>query len=274
MIRLAFVLLFFATATTVDAQPSLTIKEESLNFDSLTNSQRSIKKVGQLSNEDAEKRGFDLKLHTALADGKTGRQCTDELISAQWNQDVWHFFNSEAHFDNCAFASSLNYIRELRGSTGKAIENKDIKSALKGLGQILHAIQDFYAHSNYVELMHTEYNDFSRVPIISIWNNDGESTIKQLLPKGLISGIWKASLPSSKFCGDKGLTHSQLAKDNISTTSGEKILDKWHKTGFEAAYSLADNASFEFLQWAYKEWPLLEETCGPIIGYGLLFERR
>jgi hypothetical protein len=118
------------------------------------------------------------------------------------------------HFDNNSFAKSLEYIGGVSadfssgtGLWGKVQNALHVYTAAKGkaglehlvekssiqfwgnLGGILHADQDFYAHSNYVELM---LNFGARVssgsglrfipPNIPTW--DGSNTIRITLPSG------------------------------------------------------------------------------------------
>lgn len=62
------------------------------------------------------------------------------------------FGHDEFHFDNNAFAQSRAYIREQRALIGPALEAGQVMSAWMAFGRLTHTAQDFYAHSNYVDL--------------------------------------------------------------------------------------------------------------------------
>lgn len=72
-------------------------------------------------------------------------------------------FVSKVHFDNCDFDAGLDhlaslmdevasYARAAEATTDNAERDDAVSHAFFALGQALHSIQDFYAHSNYVEL--------------------------------------------------------------------------------------------------------------------------
>ena len=42
--------------------------------------------------------------------------------------------------------------------------------AMTRLGQVLHAVQDFYAHSNYVDLMDEWETAYDNIGPIQLWN--------------------------------------------------------------------------------------------------------
>ncbi|MEX3973830.1 HET-C-related protein [Paraburkholderia caribensis] len=240
------------------------------DIDQLPNSKLAERRVGTLSDEEAAKRGFDVKLHTALVKGTVGRACSNVLAGAQWNQDVWHFFDSSAHFDNCAFGASLDYVDTLLAEVDSAVKSGNRDAALKAVGQTLHAIQDFYAHSNYIELSAQDTPAFANVPVLRIWESSGRDAVLGM--KALRSGLWGPSNP--KFCPAGSKTHSQLAKDNPGTESGQALMKSWGITGYVAAYQMAERASEDFLKWAYVKWPYLEQTCGPVVGFAVVVDRR
>ncbi|MBN2118920.1 MAG: hypothetical protein JW730_20300 [Anaerolineales bacterium] len=60
--------------------------------------------------------------------------------------------HDEYHFDNNAFEKSYAYIEEQRLLTTSALRRQDVSSAWSAFGRLTHTAQDFYAHSNYVDL--------------------------------------------------------------------------------------------------------------------------
>lgn len=60
--------------------------------------------------------------------------------------------HDEYHFDSNAFAESYAYLEEQRSLTVSSLEANDVRSAWSAFGRLLHSAQDFYAHSNYIDL--------------------------------------------------------------------------------------------------------------------------
>jgi hypothetical protein len=78
----------------------------------------------------------------------------EQIIAANLNQDRLRgqIGHDEYHFDNNAFEQSYAYIEEQRALTVSALRAKDLSSAWSAFGRLTHTVQDFYAHSNYVNL--------------------------------------------------------------------------------------------------------------------------
>ncbi len=76
------------------------------------------------------------------------------LIAANLGQDDLRgqFGHDEYHFDNNAFDQGYAYLAEQRQLTLDALHRGDIPTALAAFGRLTHTAQDFYAHSNYVDL--------------------------------------------------------------------------------------------------------------------------
>lgn len=83
-----------------------------------------------------------------------GPRGMDAIVRANLSQDnlrgqVGH---DEYHFDNDAFAESCGYIETQRALVFTALKNDDALAAWAAFGRLVHTAQDFYAHSNYVDL--------------------------------------------------------------------------------------------------------------------------
>ncbi|SRR5581483_706779 len=76
------------------------------------------------------------------------------VIAANLGQDALsgQLGHDEFHFDNNAFDKSRAYIKEQRALIRPALERGDIDSARRAFGRLTHTAQDFYAHTNYVDL--------------------------------------------------------------------------------------------------------------------------
>lgn len=69
----------------------------------------------------------------------------DDLLTGQIGHD-------EYHYDNNAFEQSYAFIEKQRGLTISALQKQDAPSAWTFFGRLTHTTQDFYAHTNYVDL--------------------------------------------------------------------------------------------------------------------------
>lgn len=76
----------------------------------------------------------------------------DEIASADAAVDFLHFFSDRHHFDGEAFAAGQALVTSEFNSTVSALKKKDAKAARQNFGAALHSIQDFYSHSDWVEL--------------------------------------------------------------------------------------------------------------------------
>lgn len=98
--------------------------------------------------------GFDMGIHGDITRDALSFLKEDILktISAA-NQDRDFDVTSTIHFDNCCFSGSVAEINRLyKEVVLPAVRNKDWVGAAKGFGDLLHTVQDFYAHSNWVDL--------------------------------------------------------------------------------------------------------------------------
>jgi hypothetical protein len=89
----------------------------------------------------------------ALA-GSFSDRALEAIIAANLKQDslLSLIGHDEYHFDGNAFVESYAYLEEQRSLTISSLKTNDIRSAWSAFGRMLHSAQDFYAHSNYVDL--------------------------------------------------------------------------------------------------------------------------
>lgn len=179
---------------------------------------------------------FKIEVHsqiTADANGISNQLFTDSqlglVVIANVLQDKRQL-DSKVHFDNCCFIDGSEYIKE----EWQNLEADDphAETALGTFGRLLHTVQDFYAHSNWVELHQNE----SPIPI---WNLDVST-----LPNGIVSGTWVVGFP--KRCPDGAPAHAQLNKDDPNSDEGKIIVSSGPNAGkslFILAYEAALSAS-------------------------------
>ena len=76
------------------------------------------------------------------------------IAYANINQDrlTGLFGHDEFHCDNNAFERAFAYVEEQRALTIVSLQKGDALSGWSAFGRMLHTLQDFYAHSNYITL--------------------------------------------------------------------------------------------------------------------------
>ncbi|MCL5611580.1 MAG: hypothetical protein M1485_03355 [Chloroflexi bacterium] len=76
------------------------------------------------------------------------------IVASNLKQDVLsgQLGHDEYHFDNNAFDKSKAYIEEQRTLISSALERAEVKPAWQAFGRLTHTAQDFYAHTNYIDL--------------------------------------------------------------------------------------------------------------------------
>jgi hypothetical protein len=91
----------------------------------------------------------------ALA-GRFADDALAEIVAANVGQDsLWSVLGAEPHRHFCdpVLARSLAYIEEEHQLIGELAQQEDAESQQRAaFGRLLHTVQDFYAHSNYVDL--------------------------------------------------------------------------------------------------------------------------
>lgn len=208
--------------------------------------------------------------------------CKIRLNRSQSWQDYFLPSKSKAHFDNCAFQKSINYINRVQSrnenfaneyreklSEGEKQRELDLlrRKILFNSGKIAHATQDFYSHSNFLSILQEDYTKITDVPVIEIWKKVGQNQILKLQKeRGLISG--KAWWVFPKKCGKNSPTHARLAKDSLKYDSGKKNT-RWRKSdsdepinGYEAAVLLAEESTYGFLLHTFTKYSMLKSYCG------------
>lgn len=91
-------------------------------------------------------------------------QAVDDIQDANAETDVSESDKYEAHFDNEQIPQGQNRLLELKRIIESHIENGLFEEARRETGRALHTLQDFYSHSNWVELGNTRPWEVLGVP--------------------------------------------------------------------------------------------------------------
>ncbi len=229
---------------------------------------------------------FDFQTHKTLLDDLLKNPYLTELRKALYFQDTFHQFESKAHFDNCDFQSSMDYLAALLDEVGshvaaaeatkpsdKAAFEAAVRKAFFALGQALHGTQDFYAHTNYVELQAPKVKKVTEIHVVAPWRKEEQTRVLELQNQGLVSGVVFWGFP--KKCPTNTISHGDLAKDSPTSKSGKKLVAHLDNLNHHRiAAFLAREASLRLMRDAFKRWPLLKEANGPNVLFDVLIDRR
>lgn len=96
--------------------------------------------------------------------GTFSSRALEIIIAVNLGQDNFRGWigHDEWHFDNNAFDKSQAYIDAQRALIRPALEKEKAVEAWQAFGRLTHAAQDFYAHSNYVDLWLAGQSDGER----------------------------------------------------------------------------------------------------------------
>ncbi|MDF1520223.1 MAG: hypothetical protein RQ728_00915 [Brevefilum sp.] len=114
----------------------------------------------------------------------------EKIIRSNIQQDriKYQFGHDYIHFDGSAFSEGFSYIEEHEAILLKSLEDSDFETAMAALGKILHSWQDFYSHSNYVQLW---YQKDGRLDAEEIDHNDPDIFNSAELQSGKNYGLFE-----------------------------------------------------------------------------------
>jgi hypothetical protein len=87
----------------------------------------------------------------ALADRGYDKSASDAVVAGNLHTDDDEFTVPAAHFDNESFAAGSARLNARTAAALDDLDGCDPAAAREQLGRVLHAVQDFFAHSNWVE---------------------------------------------------------------------------------------------------------------------------
>jgi hypothetical protein len=110
---------------------------------------------------------FDPEIHREITREGLGISPNDSFLRTavrrninhqhNWMDDKWSIpsraTEDEKHFDDCEFDGAAKFIRESYKEAQAGLASGKIWDAATMFGRLLHTVQDFYSHSNWVELL-------------------------------------------------------------------------------------------------------------------------
>ncbi len=207
-------------------------------------------------------------------------ECSSALNAAHYRMDFLLVTVAAVHFDNCDFDGGIQHIQREIAQAKVSADAGDTEMALAHLGRALHTLQDFYAHSNYVELMELEHPDDKKaVRPLLLWTPDGQKKLVDLRKGGrLVSGVtfWGSlAVAAGAGCPAGTGSHDEIAKDSLKDVNGKASSPPgWGGTRYRAARDLAQAESIAFLRATVGSWPQLVDACGGAIAFATLLDGR
>jgi len=197
--------------------------------------------VPQVANSFATFTGFGGPVHESITIEalKTivEKDCLDEIDKGNEKQDdvkSADFAVSSHHFDDNALQASVNYIDAQYVAITKLVPSaeanvSDRHTILLNFGQILHAVQDFYSHSNWVELQLAKKADLGLDAVVVAKRDE---MIKAPVRTGYF--YWNALLDNEKKDGLLG-----------KTTRSKSIAELRKKGTVTATATFADDTKYQ-----------------------------
>jgi len=178
------------------------------------------------------------------------------------------FFSKPLHCVNCSIEETKVYIDELEKNVVNELiaaslsnyrdkKNNHFKIAAAYLGKLNHAVQDFYSHSNWIELIAPKKKIW-KGKTINPYSNKNEQILMCTSKYFSELACFLLDLAYKKITGKKHindiinlpvdqLSHFKLNKDNKNSLADIDYEKKYHESGFDLACKLAEYSTL--LKW-------------------------
>lgn len=198
------------------------------------------------------------------------KRCVDHMVAMNIDQDFGWLGNfgpashDENHGDNSKLAETIDtMLARWREAAGKECRScDDLDRVLTLAGRIMHALQDIYAHSNWVEKHgNVDVQEGpgmlpSDIPIMPMWSGPyGQVPEPESVPDDIYSGHWD---PTGKTCAVPGMSHDEMNKDGPGSERGRLRGRNGGGSYYEKAADVASRHTREF--WD-RFWPSLRPSC-------------
>jgi hypothetical protein len=182
----------------------------------------------------------------------TDLYCSDYGNNWGKDEDGWiEDYHPKYHFDNCAFVKGGDNLFRSFDNLIELIKKDDDASAKKARQYfgflILHPAQDFYAHSNWIDLEAERLKNEGKeliIPNFDIWWDYEKDVIAKYKNGELISGLYRTDDPKvPNYCEwDKPAIipyHEDLNKDKVGSNGDRSFQERYGISGFSVAFFLA-----------------------------------
>jgi hypothetical protein len=109
------------------------------------------------------KKKYHIEITKKALEAHFSQDALNTIIKANIRQDClfYQLGHDHFHFDSSAFSAGFEYISQQYTEITENIRSCHYHEARKALGRILHTWQDFYSHSNYIQLWKEKSAKFS-----------------------------------------------------------------------------------------------------------------
>ncbi|KAM6939535.1 von Willebrand factor A domain-containing protein 7 [Xenentodon cancila] len=281
---IVFLLVVGMSDLTDSFQPIISLTGKSTTHRDITQTAILLKTAEVCKNIAAsEGRDFTLTIDNSLSAAKVQRACSSpgtstSLLStvrflasitsmylSNANVDVIFALSEERHFDDEAFQGGRDIITAGVLAVKAAVKLEGFVSGRLTLGRVCHTLQDFYSHSNWVELGNNAPYSALIQPDHPLTNLAGLDTptcrnciggdcsnnlLPDLLQKGLLTSgyfnIFSSSKPSGK-CSHGGYFDKTSKRDPVGGINKDDVGSS-HGSLHHKAANLAVNATMELLE--------------------------
>ncbi|XP_072550642.1 von Willebrand factor A domain-containing protein 7 [Salminus brasiliensis] len=270
-----FALLIHFTSVCWAFLPNFWSRVLTLSWDSYTHQYMTEQALINVTMETLSRtQGYQQDFDSEAGLGRAFWQAVHEVVSANADMDFLSSTRSDPvyHFDSERVEGATEMLRDFWKQTVLLTQKKEYQAARHSLGQLFHSLQDFYSHSNWVEMgRHTEYRHLLHpkepaVPVasedtptcaachrFSCYNNlleelvRGHNTQQPLLTTGYFSTYPAKPTGKCSHGGILDISRHQGAEGGINKDSTSPLFSPHHYLHKEAA-RLATTATLSVLQ--------------------------
>ena len=185
------------------------------------------------------------------------RKCSLDIFDAQRRAMREHRKYSDRSFRNCAIDQSRAWLRQQLTEFRSHVDGNRFDQASASLGVALTAVHQFYAYSNYVELLSEAAGKSSWLDVVGRSHGVWSEAPLAVDETRLQSDFSRNARP--KRCSGPP---SDLDKRAPHTTAGNIYIEQWEFTAHEVAFQLALEDSVAMLRKAYSEKQRFVDHCG------------
>lgn len=197
-----------------------------------------------------------------VADGQTLKftdYAINQIVEAnKRTDDLPNQADSDKHFDGEDFAGGSKRVMNLKEKVISKVtgDEPEPTSARNDLGTALHTIQDFYAHSNWVELGHSSPNINTKIGR-EIFSGADKNTSTCPTDPGTLGGAGLSQLTSGYFILSNQLAcgvPEEKCRHGVPVICPDGLnKDDDSRPGFSTARTLAVNASNDYLNQIFSD---------------------
>jgi hypothetical protein len=262
------------SAASAGAAAPATIGQEDVRAESLTveKAEAELESAAEVYSFEIDGASFSPTDHRKIMQDLQGveKACAADIVTELFRRESSPQFSKQAgpQFLNCQFDAGVEFINENMKELMAAAATNDPKRGRGAIARVLHAVQEFYANTNYVELMasQSKYASSEAAPILELWTEEGQKKFGELVKRELLSGQDATLTVSGPSQCTAPVPRSQLSKISPLKAPGAKPIERWQgMSQYQAARNFAVRASSEFITHARSVYPGSLRDCSVVL---------